>query len=305
MRPTRITAIAAAFTLVAALGANGEAIGAVGLGASAKSIVLTVDDFPAGASVAAETTRKSRFLPAVPYTTTYTRTFGAVSYGKSRFLDLFSSALVARSTSAAEEAVSEIALAVRSPRDRSELASELRESVGAGATSITFLRHRVLHVGDQSVDFAFAMNVRGEQVVVGELFVQDGPFINCIATISLDSGLTAGTAFALAKTLETHIKASASPPPANKILPVISGLPSLGEILTALPGTWTGAALTYGFQWLRCNASGSACVPISGATASNYTVSTADEGSTLEASITAASAVGHATAASRPSILIP
>ncbi|MFT3888599.1 MAG: hypothetical protein QM713_10610 [Arachnia sp.] len=61
--------------------------------------------------------------------------------------------------------------------------------------------------------------------------------------------------------------------------PTISGTVAVGQKLTAVPGTWdAGVKLSY--QWLR---NGTA---ISGATASTYTVATADKGTQLSVAVT-------------------
>lgn len=59
-------------------------------------------------------------------------------------------------------------------------------------------------------------------------------------------------------------------PPTNLSPPTISGEFRTGALLTADPGKWSGEALTFGYQWLRCDAQGQFCVPISGETSPTY-----------------------------------
>jgi Ca2+-binding RTX toxin-like protein len=59
--------------------------------------------------------------------------------------------------------------------------------------------------------------------------------------------------------------------------PTISGNAVNNQTLTANPGATTGGSST-SFQWLRCDAAGTGCVPIPGATGTTYTLTTADIG---------------------------
>ncbi|WEO77971.1 carboxypeptidase regulatory-like domain-containing protein [Cryobacterium sp. SO2] len=63
-------------------------------------------------------------------------------------------------------------------------------------------------------------------------------------------------------------------------VPTLAGTTTVGQTLTAAAGTWAPAPVTLGYQWLR---SGTA---ISGATASTYTLVTADAGKTLTVTVT-------------------
>jgi large repetitive protein len=89
--------------------------------------------------------------------------------------------------------------------------------------------------------------------------------------------------------------------PVNTAPPAITGTARVGETLQATPGGWTGnptPTLTY--QWLRCDAAGTGCTDIGGATATAYTLAAADEGSTLRLAETATNSQGSATATSAP-----
>jgi hypothetical protein len=71
--------------------------------------------------------------------------------------------------------------------------------------------------------------------------------------------------------------------------------------------TWriTGAArhsgttpMTYGYQWLDCDSSGTACAAITGATNGSYMLATADQGHTVRSQVTASNSAGSGTASS-------
>jgi Ca2+-binding RTX toxin-like protein len=59
--------------------------------------------------------------------------------------------------------------------------------------------------------------------------------------------------------------------------PTISGNAVNNQTLTANPGATTGGSST-SFQWLRCDAAGTGCVPIPGATGTSYALTEADIG---------------------------
>ena len=70
----------------------------------------------------------------------------------------------------------------------------------------------------------------------------------------------------------TRAVGSTLAPPVNTVLPTITGIAQVGEVLTATPGTWTGSPTpTFSYQWLRDGAI------IAGATGTTYTLQVADE----------------------------
>jgi subtilisin family serine protease len=73
--------------------------------------------------------------------------------------------------------------------------------------------------------------------------------------------------------------------------PSIAGTPVLGATLTATPGTWTGGAATYAYQWLRCTQV--SCTAIDGATALQYRIVAADLGRWIEVQVTALNGSGQ------------
>jgi WD40 repeat protein len=82
--------------------------------------------------------------------------------------------------------------------------------------------------------------------------------------------------------------------------PAISGTATVGQLLSASTGTWTGSPTSYTYKWRRCNSSGAKCTAIAGATASTYTVTSGDLGHTLRVYVTASNSHGHSKAALSP-----
>jgi hypothetical protein len=112
------------------------------------------------------------------------------------------------------------------------------------------------------------------------------------------------------------IRASAGGPPvgnsellSNTAAPSISGTPTVGDTLTASPGTWTNPnTIPYGFlyQWEDCDVSGNNCTnvaqngagPVDAGRAPTYLVQSGDAGHTLRVVVSAVNAAGQATATS-------
>jgi hypothetical protein len=93
----------------------------------------------------------------------------------------------------------------------------------------------------------------------------------------------------------------AAVPPANAAPPAISGLAQDGQTLSASQGTWSGTTpMSFAYQWSSCDSSGANCIPVAGATATTYKLTSADVGSTLVVAVTATNTVGFATATSAP-----
>jgi hypothetical protein len=81
--------------------------------------------------------------------------------------------------------------------------------------------------------------------------------------------------------------------PTNSTPPSISGTATVGEALTANPGTWNGSApIHYQYQWLTCDASGANCKSIAGQTTKTYTLQSSDAGNTVRVNVIAGNADG-------------
>jgi hypothetical protein len=79
--------------------------------------------------------------------------------------------------------------------------------------------------------------------------------------------------------------------------PTVTGTAAQGRQLTASPGTWSGlGAVTFGYQWYRCDATGSACGPIRGSTGQTYTLVRRDVGKTVGLALRSTDSSGTATA---------
>jgi hypothetical protein len=83
-----------------------------------------------------------------------------------------------------------------------------------------------------------------------------------------------------------------------------SNVPAVGDHLHGSQGSWSGTGLSFAYQWLRCEADGSNCAPIPGATAADYTPIAADLGHALQLCVTASNSSGSATSCSAPTAAV-
>jgi opacity protein-like surface antigen len=99
-----------------------------------------------------------------------------------------------------------------------------------------------------------------------------------IATVLAAVLAAAGVAYAAVVTDE----------PAVKALPEVTGTAREGDTLTAKEGEWEqGEALTYGYQWQRCDANGANCGDIAAAATKAYVAQSADVGRKLRVIVAA------------------
>jgi PKD repeat protein len=97
----------------------------------------------------------------------------------------------------------------------------------------------------------------------------------------------------------------AAAPPAALAPPGVSGTAMTGRALALAGGSFSGTApLAYAFQWTRCDAGGTGCADVPGATAANYLLGASDIGHTMRLRSSAKNAAGTAWAISPPSPLV-
>lgn len=92
--------------------------------------------------------------------------------------------------------------------------------------------------------------------------------------------------------------------PVDVTAPSVSGLPVLGQTLTAEVGTWAGTGpFEYSYQWRGCNLLGE-CEDISGATGATYTVGPLQIADSIEVVVAARNSLGSASATSEPTDVV-
>jgi hypothetical protein len=92
--------------------------------------------------------------------------------------------------------------------------------------------------------------------------------------------------------------------PTNSVRPTVSGTAEIGGTLTVSNGSWSTTPTSFTHQWQQCDADGSSCLNISGATGRTYGIRTGDAGHRLRALVTAHTSSGNTTVASSESSVV-
>ena len=127
---------------------------------------------------------------------------------------------------------------------------------------------------------------------------------NTVTLVAADTGKTirvvvtatssGGAATATGEPTPVIVKKDA---PVNTGLPTLAGTARDGQVLTAATGIWNATgAITYTYQWKRCDSAGQSCSDASAVIAQNtITLAAADVGKTIRAVVIATNAAGSAT----------
>jgi hypothetical protein len=160
-----------------------------------------------------------------------------------------------------------------------------------------------MHVITNGTASTITVNLNGTQI-----YQTGSASLGAAGTATLQIGNdTAGQAFGIvADTISVQSGSSlTATPPANIYPPTITGTAQQGLTLTAGLGTWSGTQpINYTYQWQRCDSGDANCIPIAGAAATTYTLTSTDVGSTLEVTVTASNAAGSAAAFSAPTAVV-
>jgi hypothetical protein len=100
------------------------------------------------------------------------------------------------------------------------------------------------------------------------------------------------------------VAASAPAAPVNTANPAVTGTATQGQTLSTSNGSWSTSPTGYAYAWQDCDTSGNNCSPITGATASSYTLAATDVGDTIRAVVTATNAGGSTSAISNPTVVV-
>ncbi len=141
---------------------------------------------------------------------------------------------------------------------------------------------------------------------VGRTVVVDVTVSNAVGSIATSSAPTSIIA-------STQAPVATMPPAIQDQSAAGNSTPADGDTLVASPGEWSGATpQEYSFSWERCDANGANCGWIAAGTMSNvngqqegdYTLTSADVGSTLRVVVTSANTSGTGASTSEPTMPI-
>jgi hypothetical protein len=232
------------------------------------------------------------------YTAGYQRTFTfAAPNGQSGLVFFQSEALVAPTLARAASEVSSVRSALTQRVGRAAFVASIAQNLKVKPIAIKPGALRSPHVGDSAVELPLSIQLAKRRVYESLLYMQLDRVVSVIVYAGIRP-IAAGQSRQLAQAAAAHIDAALTPSLFSK--PTVTGLPQVGEVLTAAPGTWSDPTAKAAIQWQRCDATGAACTSIAGATSVSYTPAPEDAGSTLRVEVSATNRFGTAKADSAP-----
>ena len=126
--------------------------------------------------------------------------------------------------------------------------------------------------------------------------------VNSVASVTAASPAT--VAITGSGSVVTTPTPTPSAAPTASAPPQIEGDAVVGETLSLLTGDWSDSASAFTHQWERCNTAGESCVPIAGATGTQYVLTPGDIGSTVGLAETATDSSGSATSSAEPTSVV-
>lgn len=303
----RLTAYASLLVAIAALAlarsSPTHAAGGVPDGLDMQAMVLAAQDFDRGASVASQ-----GFVSATPpAVASYERTFrpGARLAGK-RLLFALSEVDVFADDRAAAAAYDAARALLSTARGRRAFAKAMLG--GMKGASLTVGRPVTLKLGQGAfrlsitgrvrtafgpIRLDFAITALRVDRAIGIVGLSGAPATRLTARPAVSATTTLARRFALGFTIR-----SLAPP-------TVTGVAQQGQTLTADPGRRSGAPSLFTYQWSRCDASGTNCVPIAGATVQTYALGAADSTKKIGVTVKAMNSVSSASMTSGVTPLVP
>jgi hypothetical protein len=252
-------------------------------------MALTATDIP-GAKLATQGSLKTSD-PDIA--NAYSRQFTFASpYGSSKYVYLKNEVLLATSLANAATEYRVAGHEFSSPAGQNGLVQSFIKGIGKkNVKSIVKVKPHALGFGDSALEIGSVVHTKiGISVNISVSLYRVGKVV--VVNIAAGRGATISPADAkkLGNLGVTHIDAALVPilvAPAT-----VTGTAQQGQTLTAGNGSWGDEPDSYAYQWQHCDAAGTNCTDVAGATAATYAVTAADVGFTLHVDVTATNRFG-------------
>jgi hypothetical protein len=232
-----------------------------------------------------------------PSTISYRRSFGKGRFGTARLLHTESLAEVGANAQTTARLIALVRSSFASGRGSLTLEKSFAREIGDPEHLNATLRvgHvRNLGAGPGSFELPATVDVGGERVEIHVAVFHVERLLGALGIVGAPmSHVSLATMTRLAKVMAKRMAAELVPK--NVAVPVVSGVPQIGQTLVASSGLWNGSPTRISYRWQRCNAAGGACATIAGANAQTYVLIQADAGSRISVSVTARNRYGAAT----------
>ncbi|HEX4745396.1 MAG TPA: hypothetical protein VFU99_00820 [Gaiellaceae bacterium] len=244
--------------------------------------------------------------PDFPSVISYMRDFEEGRVAGTPLIAVSSEAEIGTSTGSTAQFVRLLRQFFSSKEGRRAIERMLEDQLGDDAdlgSSISIGRPRKLGVGADSFDLPVVLEFLGIRADLHIAVFRVEHVLGNVSALGLPGRTVRTTLMArLAKIMAGRMRAELLP--RSTAPPTVAGTPSLGETLTASPGTWSGNPTTFTYAWQRCTSAGTSCVAIPGATGRTHLVVREDMGFTIRVIVTARNRSGTGTAASEPTSVV-
>jgi hypothetical protein len=264
-------------------------------------MVLTAADL-GGARVVEQGYYRERDFSSVM---SFARELENARFRGSRFLSVDSAADVGVDAETTAQFLSTLRRALATNQGRALLKRAITSSLPENgvATNVQVGRPRALALGPDGFDLLITFRLLGRRTEIHLAMFAVERALGTITTLGLPgTGVARAQILRLARLMSTRMTTQLTP--RNKALPAITGTAQDTATLTASTGTWSGAPTTFTYQWQRCDAAGTHCADIVGATAATYLVTTADVGRTLRVSVAGQNGVAATAVASMQTTVV-
>jgi hypothetical protein len=221
-------------------------------------------------------------------------------YGTSKYAVVVSTAFVTTDAGSAGTQYAQVAHQLSSKGEQATFVKEFlaNAKVKRADVTVAVTKPHALGVADASMETGFVFTSkktkRHSNISLSVIALDRVIVVNIAAGVG--TKVVAADAKAFATLVAAH--ATAVLVPISVDVPAVTGTPQQGQVLSATNGTWGNTASGYTYQWQDCDATGTTCTPIAGATGATYTVQPTDVGQTLRVQVTATNRFGSSVSTS-------